>query len=51
MTSSSRSSCSKPDDSHRVHYIRQPFSGEPDFNETSRRYALAGLLERAEVPA
>ena len=36
---------------HTVHYVRRPFGGEPDFNETSRRYALAGLLERAEVPA
>jgi len=34
----------------RVHYIRKPFSREPDFNVTSVNYNLAELIERAEEP-
>jgi hypothetical protein len=34
----------------RVHYIRKPFSREPDFNVTSVNYNLAELMERAENP-
>ena len=38
-------------DSHRVHYLRQPFQREPDFGVTSVNYDFAELLARAEVPA
>jgi len=37
-------------DSHRVHYIRQPFHCEPDFGVTSVNYDFAELLLRAKVP-
>jgi hypothetical protein len=37
-------------DSHRVHYIRQPFQREPDFGVTSVNYDFAELLSRAEAP-
>ncbi|MFZ3114188.1 MAG: hypothetical protein WA133_08605 [Syntrophales bacterium] len=33
-------------DSHRVHYIRQPFQREPDFGVTSVNYDFAELLLR-----
>jgi hypothetical protein len=36
-------------DSHRVHYIRQPFQREPDFGVTSVNYDFAELLLRAEA--
>jgi hypothetical protein len=39
------------DDSHRVHYMRQPFQREPDFGVTSVNYDFAELLARAEAPA
>jgi hypothetical protein len=39
-----------PGDTHRVHYLRQPFRREPDFGVTSVNYDLAELLNRAEVP-
>ena len=39
-----------PDDTHRVHYLREPFHREPDFGVTSVNYDFAGLLERAEAP-
>jgi SNF2 family DNA or RNA helicase len=39
-----------PDDTHKVHYIRQPFQREPDFGVTSVNYNFAELLARAEVP-
>jgi superfamily II DNA or RNA helicase len=54
-------SLNKPDDfilaiveflsgnSHRVHYVRQPFRREPDFGVTSVNYDLAELIARAEV--
>ncbi|MBV8351904.1 MAG: DUF3883 domain-containing protein [Verrucomicrobia bacterium] len=38
-------------DSHRVHYIRQPFQREPDFAVTSSNYSLAELLAKAEPPS
>ena len=38
------------DDSHRVHYVRQPFQREPDFGVTSVNYDFAELLARAEEP-
>ena len=37
-------------DSHRVHYLRQPFQREPDFGVTSVNYDFAELLARAEAP-
>jgi len=37
-------------DSHRVHYIRQPFQREPDFGVTSVNYDFAELLLRTEAP-
>ena len=55
-------SLNKPDDfilaivefmgneSHRVHYVRQPFQREPDFGVTSVNYDFADLLSRAEKP-
>ena len=36
--------------SHRVHYLRQPFRREPDFGVTSVNYDFAELLARAEAP-
>lgn len=41
----------QPGDSHRVHYIRQPFRREPDFGVTSVNYDLAELLLRAAKPS
>jgi len=38
-------------DSHRVHYIRQPFPREPDFGVTSVNYGFAELLARAAEPS
>jgi len=38
------------DDSHRVHYVRQPFRREPDFGVTSVNYTLTDLLARSEAP-
>jgi len=35
---------------HKVHYLRQPFSREPDFGVTSVNYDFADLLARAEAP-
>jgi hypothetical protein len=35
------------EDSHRVHYLRQPFQREPDFGVTSVNYELAALLAEA----
>lgn len=37
-------------DSHRAHYLRQPFKREPDFGVTSVNYDFAELLARAEEP-
>jgi len=38
------------DETHRVHYVRQPFQREPDFGVTSVNYNFAELLARAEEP-
>jgi superfamily II DNA or RNA helicase len=38
------------EDRHQVHYLRQPFKREPDFNAVTVDYDFAGLLARAEVP-
>lgn len=37
-------------DTHRTHYLRQPFLREPDFGVTSVNYDFAELLARAEAP-
>ncbi len=37
------------EDTHRVHYLRQPFQREPDFGVTSVNYDFAELLARAEA--
>jgi len=39
------------DDTHKVHYLRQPFKKEPDFGVTSVNYSFAELLERANDPS
>ncbi len=38
------------DGTHQVHYIRQPFKREPDFDVTSVNYSFAKLLARGEAP-
>ncbi|HEX3532531.1 MAG TPA: helicase-related protein [Thermoanaerobaculia bacterium] len=38
------------EDTHRAHYLRQPFRREPDFGVTSVNYDFAELLARAEEP-
>jgi hypothetical protein len=38
------------EESHRVHYVRQPFQREPDFGASSVNYDFAELLARAEAP-
>jgi hypothetical protein len=38
-------------DTHRVHYLRQPFHREPDFGVTSANYDFRELLARAEPPS
>jgi len=38
------------EDTHRAHYLRQPFQREPDFGVTSVNYDFAELLARAEPP-
>lgn len=37
-------------DSHKVHYVRQPFKKEPDFGVTSVNYSFSELLAQAESP-
>ena len=37
-------------DRHRVHYLRQPFTREPDFGVTSVNYDFAELVARAQQP-
>ncbi len=39
-----------PDESHRVHYLRQPFRREPDFGVTSVNYDLSKLIARGGLP-
>jgi len=36
-------------DSHRVHYVRQPFQREPDFGVTSVNYEVRKLIEAGQV--
>jgi SNF2 family DNA or RNA helicase len=38
------------EDTHRSHYLRQPFQREPDFGVTSVNYDFAELLARATEP-
>ena len=38
------------DGSHRVHYLREPFRREPDFDAASVNYSFKDLLARAELP-
>ncbi len=38
-------------DSHKVHYIRQPFQREPDFGVTSVNYSFAELISKAKNPS
>jgi superfamily II DNA or RNA helicase len=38
-------------DAHRVHYVRRPFTREPDFGVTSVNYDLSELIARAERPS
>ena len=38
------------DDTHRLHYLKEPFRREPDFGVTSVNYDFAELIERAEGP-
>ena len=40
----------RDDDTRRVHYVRQPFQREPDFDAASVNYTLKDLLARAEAP-
>lgn len=40
----------RDDDTHRVHYVRQPFQREPDIDAASVNYTLKDLLARAEDP-
>ena len=40
----------RDDDTHRVHYVRQPFQREPDFDAASVNYTLKDLLAKAEDP-
>ena len=59
----SRGGCKKPEgfilavvefmenDTHRVHYVHQPFQHEPDFGMTSVNYDFAELLARAGEPS
>ena len=35
---------------HRVHYLREPFRREPDFDAASVNYSFKDLLARAEAP-
>ena len=39
------------DGTDRLHYVRRPFSREPDFGVTSVNYDMAELLSRAEAPS
>ena len=38
------------DGQHQVHYVRKPFTKEPDVGVTSVNYSLAELLSKAEKP-
>jgi len=41
----------RDDGTHRVRYLREPFTREPDFNATSVNYDFSALLDRAGDPA
>ncbi len=38
------------EEAHKAHYLRRPFSREPDFDVTSVNYGFTELLARAEAP-
>ena len=38
-------------DSHKVHYLRQPFRREPDFGVTSVNYDFDELMRRSHPPS
>jgi superfamily II DNA or RNA helicase len=38
------------EDTHRLHYVRQPFQREPDFGACSVNYDFAELISKAEIP-
>ena len=38
-------------DTHKVHYLRQPFTREPDFGVTSINYDFSELIARSGTPA
>ncbi|CRI65311.1 Superfamily II DNA/RNA helicase, SNF2 family [Thiocapsa sp. KS1] len=38
-------------DTHRVHYLREPFRREPDFHASSVNYDFAELIARATLPS
>jgi len=38
------------DGTHKVHYVRRPFTAEPDFGVVSQNYDFKSLLEKAEEP-
>ena len=38
-------------DTHRVHYLREPFRREPDFHASSVNYDFAELIARASLPS
>ena len=40
----------RPDEAHRVHYVRRPFQREPDFGVTSVNYDMNELIARGEAP-
>lgn len=40
----------KEDGKHAVHYVREPFKREPDFDAASVNYGFAELIARAEAP-
>ena len=39
------------EDTHNIHYLRQPFQREPDFGVTSVNYDFADLINRASLPS
>ena len=39
-----------PDGQHQVHYVRQPFKREPDFDVTSVNYVFAKLIAKGRDP-
>ena len=39
------------DSEHKVHYIREPFRREPDFDVTSVNYNMSDLIERSQAPS